>query len=215
MSGVGVWHYWNPYLLSLKSQKGSKSIKFSDGFNREAIMALFTDRMIRAAKLDVNLYEEVEADKSAMGQAMGVVILSSVAAGIGTISATGIKGLIFGTIAALAGWFIWAFLTYFIGTRLLPEPQTKADYGELLRTIGFSSSPGVLRVLGIIPMLGAILNFIIGIWMLVAMVIAVRQALDYKSTWRAVGVCLIGWIVQMAIFALFFWLAGGFGASQA
>jgi hypothetical protein len=170
--------------------------------------------MIRAAKLDVNLYEEVEADKGAMGQAMGVVILSSVAAGIGTIGTIGIKGLVLGSIAALLGWFIWAFLTYFIGTRLLPEPQTKADYGELLRTIGFSSSPGVLRVLGIIPLLGGILNLITGIWMLVAMVIAVRQALDYKSTWRAAGVCLIGWIVQIAIFALFFGLVGGFGTSQ-
>ena len=177
-------------------------------------MSSFTERMIRAAKLDVNLYEEVEADKGAMGQAMGVVIISSVAAGIGTIGTTGINGLVLGTIVALVGWFIWAFLTYFIGTRLLPEPQTKADYGELLRTIGFSSSPGVLRVLGIIPLLGNILNFIIGIWMLVAMVIAVRQALDYKSTWRAVGVCLIGWIVQIAIFGLFFWLVGGSGASQ-
>ena len=178
-------------------------------------MASITDRMIRAAKLDINLYEEVEADKGAMGQAMGVVVLSSVAAGIGTIGTTGIKGLVLGTIAALVGWFIWAFLTYYIGTKLLSEPQTKADYGELLRTIGFSSSPGVLRVLGIIPMLGNILNFICGIWMLVAMVIAVRQALDYKSTWRAVGVCLIGWIVQIAIFGVFFWLVGGFGASQA
>jgi len=178
-------------------------------------MASFTDRMIRAAKLDVALYEEVEADKGAMGQAMGVVILSSVAAGIGTIGTTGIKGLVLGTIVALLGWFIWAFLTYFIGTRLLPEPQTKADYGELLRTIGFSSSPGVLRVLGIIPMLGAILNFIIGIWMLVAMVIAVRQALDYKSTWRAVGVCLIGWVVQVVIFSVFYWLVGGFEAPPA
>ncbi|MBW1890145.1 MAG: hypothetical protein JRI93_06415 [Deltaproteobacteria bacterium] len=172
-------------------------------------MALFTDRMIRAAKLDVNLYEEVEADKGAIGQAMGVVILSSVAAGIGTGGTAGMKGLVLGTIVALAGWFIWAFLTYYIGTKLLPEPQTKADYGELLRTIGFSS-----RVLGIIPMLGNILNFIIGIWMLVAMVIAVRQALDYKSTWRAVGVCLIGWVVQMVIFAVFFWWVGGLGASQ-
>ena len=176
-------------------------------------MTSFTNRMIRAAKLDVNLYEEVEADKGAMGQAMGVVILSSIAAGIGTVGTAGIKGLVLGTIVALVGWFIWAFLTYYIGTRLLPEPQTKADYGELLRTIGFSSSPGVLRVLGIIPMLGNILNFICGIWMLVAMVIAVRQALDYKSTWRAVGVCLIGWIVQIVIFAMFFWLAGVFTAS--
>jgi hypothetical protein len=170
--------------------------------------------MVRAAKLDVNLYEEVEADKSAMGQALGVVILSSVAAGIGTIGTIGLKGLVLGTIAALLGWFIWAFLTYFIGTKLLPEPQTKSDYGELLRTIGFSSSPGVLRVLGIIPLLGGILNLLTGIWMLVAMVIAVRQALDYKSTWRAAGVCLIGWIVQIAIFALLSGLFGGFGESQ-
>ncbi len=177
-------------------------------------MASITDRMIRAAKLDVTLYEEVEADKGAMGQAMGVVVLSSVAAGIGTIGTTGIMGLVLGTIVALVGWFIWAFLTYYIGTRLLSEPQTKADYGELLRTIGFSSSPGVLRVLGIIPMLGSILSFICGIWMLVAMVIAVRQALDYNNTWRAVGVCLIGWIVQIVIFGIFFGLAGGFGGSQ-
>jgi hypothetical protein len=178
-------------------------------------MASFTDRMIRAAKLDANLYEEVEADKGAMGQAMAVVVLASVAAGVGTIATIGLMGLVLGTIAALLGWFIWAFLTYFIGTRLLPEPQTKADYGELLRTIGFSSSPGVLRVLGIIPAIGGILNFLIGIWMLVAMVIAVRQALDYKSTWRAVGVCLIGWIIQIAILALFSGLFGGFGTSQA
>ena len=170
-------------------------------------MAPFTDRMIRAAKLDSALYEEVEADKGAMGQAMGVVILSSVAAGIGTIGTTGITGLFFGAIVALVGWFIWAFLTYFIGTRLLPEPQTKADYGELLRTIGFSSSPGVLRVLGIIPMLGAIVNLIVGIWMLVAMVIAVRQALDSKALGEqsefvlSAGLlkspfsyCFIGWV---------------------
>jgi hypothetical protein len=178
-------------------------------------MASFTDRMIRAAKLDVNLYEEVEADKSAMGQAMAVVVLSSVAAGVGTIGTIGLMGLVLGTIAALLGWFIWAFLTYFIGTKLLPEPQTKADYGELLRTIGFSSSPGVLRVLAIIPAIGGIVNFLIGIWMLVAMVIAVRQALDYKSTWRAAGVCLIGWIIQIAILALLSVLFGGFGTSQA
>jgi hypothetical protein len=155
--------------------------------------------MIRAAKLDVNLYEEVEADKQAMGQAMAVVVLSSLAAGLGSYSATGINGLLLGTVGALVGWFIWAFITFFIGTRLLPEPQTEADYGQLLRTIGFSSSPGVLRILGVIPVLGAIIFIVCGIWMLVAMIIAVRQALDYTSTWRAVGVCIIGWVIQMFV----------------
>ncbi len=167
-------------------------------------MSSFANRMVRAAKLDVNLYEEVEADKQAMGQAMGVVVLASLAAGIGSAGSTGISGLLLGTLAALFGWFIWAFITFYVGTKLLPEPQTEADYGELLRTTGFSSSPGVLRILGVIPLLGTIIFVVCGIWMLVAMIIAVRQALDYKSTWRAVGVCFIGWLIQGVLFWIVF-----------
>ncbi len=161
-------------------------------------MASLQDRMIRAAKLDVQLYEEVEADQGATAQAMTVVILSAVAAGIGSAN-VGLLGIVVGTIAALVGWYIWAFLTYFIGTKFLPEPQTSADYGELLRTIGFSSAPGLIRVFGIIPGLTALVFSVAGIWMLIAMVIAVRQALDYTSTWRAIGVCVIGWVIQAAI----------------
>ncbi len=172
-------------------------------------MATFKDRIIRAAKLDVHLYEEVEADKKAMGQAMGVVILSSIAAGIGSIAIGGIGGILIGTLLALIGWYIWAYLTYFIGTKVLPEPQTRAGHAELLRTIGFSSSPGLIRVLGIIPGLAGVVFLVASIWMLVAMVIAVRQALDYKSTLRAVGVCAIGWIIQAVILAFVFAIFGG------
>jgi len=171
-------------------------------------MANFQERIIRAAKLDVNLYEEVEADKTAMGQAMGVVVLSSIAAGIGTIARGGLGGIFMGTIAALIGWYVWAYLTYFIGTKWLPEPQTRADLGELLRTIGFSSSPGLIRVLGIIPGVGGLVFLGASIWMLVAMVIAVRQALDYKSTGRAVGVCVIGWAIQILILVILFSILG-------
>lgn len=172
-------------------------------------MASLMDRMIRAAKLDVHLYEEVEADTGAMRQAMTVVVLSSVAAGIGSIARGGLGGILIGTIAALIGWYVWAYLTYLIGTKLLPEPQTKADHGELLRTIGFSSSPGLIRVLGVIPGLAPLVFLASGIWMLVAMVIAVRQALDYTSTLRAVGVCLIGWVIQAIILVLLFSIMGG------
>ncbi len=166
------------------------------------MMERLWERMIRAAKLDVSLYEEVEADRDALKQATVVVVMSSLAAGVGASSYGGIGGLIFGTVAALAGWYVWSFLTYWIGTRFLPEPQTNADYGELLRTIGFSSAPGVLRVLGIIPGLTGLVFLLVSIWMLVAMVIAVRQALDYTGTLRAVAVCVIGWIVQLLILAL-------------
>ena len=142
-------------------------------------MTRLMDRMIRAAKLDVDLYNEVEADQGAMGQAMVVVVLSSAAAGIGNFGQGGLVGMLTGMVVAIVGWCIWAYLTYFIGTRLLPEPQTKADHGELLRTIGFSSAPGLIRVLGIIPGLAEIVFLVASIWMLTAMVIAVRQALDY------------------------------------
>jgi hypothetical protein len=169
--------------------------------------------MIRAAKLDPQLYEEVEADQSAMGQAMGVVVLSAVAAGIGSWATGGLTGVLSVTIGALLSWYIWAFLTYFIGTRLLPEPETRADMGELLRTIGFSAAPGVIRLLGFIPLIGGLLFLVAGIWMLVAMVIAVRQALDYTSTWRAIGVCAIGWVIQAVIFGLIYGLFAGAGST--
>jgi hypothetical protein len=171
-------------------------------------MSKLTDRMLRAAKLEPGLYEEVEADQSALPDAMLVVVISSVAAGVGAIGRVGLGGILIGTIAALIGWYIWAYLTFLIGTKLLPEPQTKADMGELLRTIGFSSSPGVIRILGVIAPLSGLVNLIAAVWMLTAMVIAVRQALDYKTTIRAVGVCLIGWVIQMLILGLLFSLMG-------
>lgn len=165
-------------------------------------------RLIRAAKLDVSVYEEVEADRDALGQAMGVVALSSLAAGIGSGLRVGLGGMIVGVIAALIGWYVWAYLTYIIGTKILPEPKTHADVGQLLRTTGFSSSPGLIRILGVFPGITELAFLVGSIWMLVAMVIAVRQALDYSSTLRAVGVCLIGWVVQFLILALFFALMG-------
>ena len=100
-------------------------------------------------------------------------------------------------------------MTYFIGAKIIPEPQTKADHGELLRTIGFSSSPGIIRVLAIMPGISKIIFAAASIWMLIAMVIAVRQALGYQSTLRAVGVCIIGWVIQAIILMIMFAVLGG------
>jgi hypothetical protein len=160
---------------------------------------VFIKRVIRALTLDPELYEEVEADKGSMGQAMLVVVMVSVAAGIGSIGILGIEGVIVGTILDLIGWFIWALLAYVIGTKLLPEPQTKSDLGELLRVIGFARSPGIFLILLLIPVAGKFIAIVLTIWMFVAMVIAVRQALDYKSTWRAAGVCILGAVIYFII----------------
>ena len=162
-------------------------------------MADFAQRMIGAARLHGATYEEVEADAAATGQALAVVVISSVAAGLGFSRTWSLSAFVVGALAALLGWLIWATLTYFIGTRILPEPHTKSNVGELLRTTGFASSPGIFHVLGRVPVLGEVASLIVSVWMLVAMVIAVRQALDYKSTGRAVGVCVIGWLVYLAV----------------
>ena len=158
----------------------------------------FVNRMIRACKLDVSLYEEVEADKSATLQAAGVVVLSSLAAGVGALS-LGASNFLMAPLLSLVSWYVWAYIIYFIGAKLFPEPTTQADHGELLRTIGFSSAPGLIRVFGFTPELMSITFIGSAIWMLVAMIVAVRQALDYQSTWRAIGVVVIGFLVQ-AIF---------------
>ena len=163
--------------------------------------SVFVNRIIRACKLDVSLYEEVESDQSATFQAALVVILSSLAAGIGAIS-LGSYNFIMPAIISLISWYIWAYLIYLIGAKLFPEPSTKTDHGELLRTIGFSSAPGLIRVFGFTPELMTIIFIGSGMWMLVAMIIAVRQALDYQSTWRAVGVVVIGFLVQAFILVL-------------
>ena len=165
---------------------------------REKMNAQYVNRIIRACKLDVSLYEEVEADKSATYQAAGVVVLSSLAAGVGAIS-LGASNFLMAPLLSLVSWYVWAYIIYFIGAKLFPEPTTVADHGELLRTIGFSSAPGLIRVFGFTPELMSITFIGSAIWMLVAMIIAVRQALDYQSTWRAVGVVVIGFLAQ-AIF---------------
>ncbi len=169
-------------------------------------MATFVERVLGTARLDAAVYEDVESDRAATPQAVAVVALSSVAAGLGI--GAGLGGLVLGVLASLAAWYVWAFLTYWIGTRLLPEPQTRSSLGELLRVLGFSAGPGLLRVLGVLPPLRRLVFAVAAVWMLVAGVVAVRQALDYRSTWRAVAVVAIGWLVQWIILAVVLSLTG-------
>ena len=169
-------------------------------------MTTLVTRMLRAARLDATLYEEVEADHGALWQATSVVVLSSLAAGIGDRGSSVSEGLVLTTLAALLGWYIWAYLIYFVGTRLLPGLRTETDWGQLLRTIGFASAPGVFRVVGVVlpgPPWTSLLFLIVAVWMIAAMVIAVRQALDYESTARAIGVCVVGWVIQLIISIVF------------
>src|SRR5262245_63537601 len=158
-------------------------------------MRRFLARVVRAALLRPDAYEDVEADPRAMGQAVLVVVLSALALGIGNVSSGGARGILWSTLHGVALWYVWAFVTYFVGTRWLPTGATVADPGQLLRTIGFSSAPGILRIFMLIPVLARPVFIVCTLWMLVSMVVAVRQALDYCGTGRAIVVCAIGFPV--------------------
>ncbi len=169
------------------------------------LMEQVARRMRRTALLDADAYEEVEADRSATSQAFWVVVLASLGAGIGSLDNNGWAGVGYITFAALVGWWMWAWITLVIGTRILPGPETESDMGELLRTIGFASAPGVLMTLAVIEPIDWLVFPVCGGWMLVSMVVAVRQALDYEGpggTLRALAVCAIGFPVYALLIAL-------------
>lgn len=154
--------------------------------------------------LRVETFEEVEADNSATLQAMSVVLLVALATGIGSFGSGGTLGFVAGVLVAVIGWVVWAAITYFIGTTILRTPETEANWGQLARTLGFAQSPGVLKVIGVVPGIGPVVFVVVSIWQLVAMVIAIRQALDYTSTLRAIGVAVIGFIVYAVVIGLVF-----------
>ena len=165
-------------------------------------MATWIQRIIGASKLDISTYEEIEADRGATGQALAVVVLAAVAGGIGgSGEAAGARAFVQLSVTALVAWLVWAILVWFVGTKLVPEPTTEADLGQLLRTIGFSASPGLLRIFGLVPGIGVLVGVITALWMLASMIVAVRQALDYRSTGRAIAVCALGFIVYVLLFA--------------
>ena len=150
------------------------------------------NRMIRAAMLDVHVYEEVEADQTATLPAMLVVILASISGAL--VESFDPIGILFATLIGVLGWAIWAGVTYIIGAKLLPEPTTEANWGELARTTGFAQAPGLLAAIGILSFIAIPAGIILGLWGIATMVVAVRQALDYTSTIRAVVVVLLSFI---------------------
>jgi hypothetical protein len=165
-------------------------------------MASFGERVVGAMRLDANTFEEIERDPTAMGQAAGVIALSAVSLGLGNLYYGGISGILWQVCIGLIGYVVWSVLVWVIGTKVMPDPTTKADFAETFRVLGFAAAPGVLGIITIIPILGWLLVFLIWIWQLVAMVIAVKAVLDYSNTGKAVIVVVIGFIVNLIVSAM-------------
>jgi hypothetical protein len=165
-------------------------------------MTTLFQRMIGAARLDSRVYEDIEANPGTTAGAVFVVVAASIAAAIGS-GVTNLAGMIGVTVAAAATWILWVGLTYVIGTRVFPGRDTEATIGQVLRTTGFSASPGVLRIFGFVPVLGWLIFLAVTIWMLLTFIVAIRQALDYSGAGRAVAVCVLGWVIHGLLFFAF------------
>jgi hypothetical protein len=168
----------------------------------EGGMADLTGRMIGAMQADVKTFTEIEADQSAMGQAVTVIVIAGVAALIGNIFRNGFASGVFGLIGSLLGYALFSFMVFIIGTKVMPEPTTKANFNETFRVVGFAASPGVFNVLAIVPYLGWFVGFLVGLWSLVIAVVAVREVLDYSNTGRAIIVCLIAGVICLVVWMI-------------
>ncbi|MEJ2168196.1 MAG: YIP1 family protein [Desulfobacterales bacterium] len=167
-------------------------------------MKLFLERLLRAARLDASLYEEVAADAGAMNQALIVVFIYAMAVAFGSFGRAGTTGINIGMITTLLGWYVWAFMAYIVGARILPEAETKIERKAVVRAMGFASAPGLARLLGFVPGLGTVAVLAASIWMIAAATVALRQALNFKSTSRALAVSIISWILGALVQGLLY-----------
>ena len=168
------------------------------------MILIFFNRVYRSIKIDPDVYDEVQKDKNATLSAAIVVVISSLAAGMAA-KQLGASSFILAPILSLVSWFVWAYIVYFVGVKLFPDAKTKTSHAALLRAIGFSSAPGIIRVFGFTPELMTVTFIGSALWMLACMVVAVRQTLNFKSLWKALGVVIMSWFVQA--FALISMLA--------
>ena len=159
------------------------------------MFSIFFNRVFRSIKIDPDVYDEVQKDKTATLSAAIVVVMSSFAAGIAA-KQLGASNFVLAPILSLLSWFVWAYIVYFVGVKLFPDAKTKTTHAALLRAIGFSSAPGIIRVFSFTPELMTVTFIGSALWMLACMVVAVRQTLNFKSLWKALGVVVMSWFVQ-------------------
>lgn len=164
------------------------------------------DRMMRAARLDSSLYDEVDADSSATSQAWMVVILTAVATAIGGAIGATITGhpgalaaaVVGGLLTQIIGWVVWTFVVTWVGNTLLGG---QATYTRMLRSLGFAYSPGIFNILNFIPVLGGLITFIVGIWQLVASFVAIREGMQF-SNGKTIATMIVGIVALLIVFAI-------------
>ena len=170
--------------------------------------------MLGAARLDAGTYEEVEQDGKATIQALIIVIVVTVASVVGAMLSGGddfevVNALVIGIIRGVVSWAVWALITWIVGVTILKTEETEADWGQLARCTGFAQTPGLLHVFSFVPAVGGLISLVAFVWTFAAMVVGVRQSLDYTSTLRAFAVILIAFIPVVILNFIVYGLTGG------
>lgn len=164
-------------------------------------MITFFGRLLGALALNAAAYEDIERDRGSGMQSVIVVVAVCAAGGVGAmgLGLVGVSGFITGALVMLGAWLVWVAAIATIGTTSLAEPQTRSGANELLRVLGFAAAPGVFVALAAVRPTAIVVLSIVVVWMIAAAVLAVRQALDYRSTGRAAAVCIIAAALSLAI----------------
>jgi len=162
-------------------------------------------RALRAARLDVTLYNEVEADASLSREALYVVIIVSVLSGIGSFLSLLFSGSIIGALLSLIvgiafgilAYYLFCYVAHWVGTSMF---KGQGDVGEVLRTVGYASGVRAIGLLAFIPCIGWLIGLAGLVWWIAASVVALREALDI-DTGNAIVTAVIGGVIVVAIYA--------------
>ena len=164
-------------------------------------MTLFLKRFIGVLVLDATTFEEIEADRRAAMQSMTVVLMACVAGGFAALGLglTGVAGFVSGAVISLGAWLVWAAVITTIGTIAIPEQKTSSDLSEMLRVLGFAAAPALFIAFAAMRAIAAPTLMVVAVWTVAAAVLGVRQALDYRSTLRALTVCVAAWLLSFGV----------------
>jgi hypothetical protein len=167
-------------------------------------MTQFFRRFIGVLVLDATAFEDVEADSHAAMQSVAVVMLACLGGGIAVVGLGGasLLGFLAGAVIVLGAWLMWVTAVAALGTITFAEANTASNLKELLRTLGFAAAPGVFLAFAAMRAAAPFVVALVSIWMIAAAVLGLRQALDYRSTTRAIAVSAVGWIISLGILAL-------------
>jgi hypothetical protein len=159
------------------------------------------DRMLGALRLDQATYEEVEHDQKATGEAAFIVVATSLVSGAVNGVLGGVDDGFIGALASFVGWAFYAWVAYIVGVKLFPGPHTRSSWGEIARTLGYANTSRFLIVFEFVPGLAAPTRTVVGLWVLVATIVALRASLDI-STGRAIWIAIASTIGQFVIIAV-------------